>query len=109
MPENSSSFHKPCLYLQDAAARSSNSYYNVLRPIPFHFPSHPPSWSKKRLSLSQALNSAVLTSLARRKFYDLLDVSPDASEADLKKAYRKKYWRIGVSTSSTVSDFFPIY
>ena len=25
------------------------------------------------------------------KFYDLLDVSPNASEADLKKAYRKKY------------------
>lgn len=25
-----------------------------------------------------------------RKFYDLLDVSPDASDADLKKAYRKK-------------------
>lgn len=25
-----------------------------------------------------------------RKYYDLLEVSPDASEADLKKAYRKK-------------------
>jgi hypothetical protein len=25
-----------------------------------------------------------------RKFYDLLDVAEDASEADLKKAYRKK-------------------
>jgi len=24
------------------------------------------------------------------KFYDLLEASPDASEADLKKAYRKK-------------------
>ncbi|ETW85583.1 hypothetical protein HETIRDRAFT_407567 [Heterobasidion irregulare TC 32-1] len=28
------------------------------------------------------------------KFYDLLDVSPDASEADLKKAYRKKALRL---------------
>ena len=27
---------------------------------------------------------------SHRKFYDLLDVSPDASEAELKKAYRKK-------------------
>jgi len=28
--------------------------------------------------------------LARRKYYDLLEVQPDASESDLKKAYRKK-------------------
>lgn len=28
------------------------------------------------------------------KFYDLLDVSPDASDADLKKAYRKKALRL---------------
>jgi len=26
-----------------------------------------------------------------RKYYDLLDTSPDCSEAELKKAYRKKY------------------
>jgi len=25
-----------------------------------------------------------------RKYYDLLEVQPDASESDLKKAYRKK-------------------
>ena len=25
-----------------------------------------------------------------RKYYDLLEVSPDAGEAELKKAYRKK-------------------
>jgi hypothetical protein len=25
-----------------------------------------------------------------RKYYDLLEVEPDASESDLKKAYRKK-------------------
>jgi DnaJ-class molecular chaperone len=28
--------------------------------------------------------------LAHRKYYDLLEVQPDASESDLKKAYRKK-------------------
>ena len=30
------------------------------------------------------------SSLAGRKYYDLLEVQPDASESDLKKAYRKK-------------------
>ncbi|KAK7693064.1 DNAj domain protein [Cerrena zonata] len=28
------------------------------------------------------------------KYYDLLDASPDASEAELKKAYRKKALRL---------------
>jgi len=28
--------------------------------------------------------------MAPRKYYDLLEVAPNASEADLKKAYRKK-------------------
>ena len=28
--------------------------------------------------------------VGNRKYYDLLEVPPDASEADLKKAYRKK-------------------
>ena len=28
--------------------------------------------------------------LVPRKYYDLLEVQPDASESDLKKAYRKK-------------------
>lgn len=28
--------------------------------------------------------------LVLRKYYDLLEVQPDASESDLKKAYRKK-------------------
>jgi hypothetical protein len=30
------------------------------------------------------------SSLAGRKYYDLLEVQADASESDLKKAYRKK-------------------
>jgi hypothetical protein len=40
-----------------------------------------------------ALSSLHLTqrsSLADRKYYDLLEVQPDASESDLKKAYREK-------------------
>src|ERR1700730_14288091 len=31
-----------------------------------------------------------LSSSTCRKYYDLLEVQPDASESDLKKAYRKK-------------------
>jgi len=30
------------------------------------------------------------SSFAGRKYYDLLEVQPDASESDLKNAYRKK-------------------
>jgi hypothetical protein len=30
------------------------------------------------------------SSFVGRKYYDLLEVQPDASESDLKKAYRKK-------------------
>jgi len=40
------------------------------------------------LVLSLLLNQPLW---CRRKFYDLLDVPVDVSEADLKKAYRKKY------------------
>jgi DnaJ-class molecular chaperone len=38
-------------------------------------------------SLSRRFSSLIL---APRKYYDLLEVQPDASENDLKKAYRKK-------------------
>ena len=40
---------------------------------------------------SQSLESITDVDFDRSKFYDLLEVPPNASEADLKKAYRKKY------------------
>jgi hypothetical protein len=36
------------------------------------------------------LRASLSSQSLRRKFYDLLEVPEDASEADLKKAYRKK-------------------
>lgn len=69
---------------------------------PLPFPSPPllipsPScnlqWLRRRPFISSPFSVAlaVLTDAALfRKYYDLLEVSPDASEADLKKAYRKK-------------------
>jgi hypothetical protein len=50
------------------------------------------------VSLSLCFCPQLLTST--RKYYDLLEVSPNASEADLKKAYRKKF--------SILQLFFPI-
>lgn len=38
----------------------------------------------------QSSSSTLKIDLALRKYYDLLEVSPDASDSDLKKAYRKK-------------------
>ena len=36
------------------------------------------------------LHLTQLSYSAGRKYYELLEVAPDASESDLKKAYRKK-------------------
>jgi hypothetical protein len=48
----------------------------------------PPSWSRKRTSSMSGIPQYSYPSC--RKYYDLLEVQPDASESDLKKAYRKK-------------------
>ena len=47
------------------------------------------SWLKKS-SFLLVLAFITLNLILTRKFYDLLEVPEDASEADLKKAYRKK-------------------
>ena len=44
---------------------------------------------KETCALSPDLAPATCSRLPR-KYYDLLEVEPDATEADLKKAYRKK-------------------
>ena len=51
-------------------------------------PSFPP-WSEKRQPVPFGC-SFRLTYFTCRKYYDLLEVAPDASESELKKAYRKK-------------------
>lgn len=48
----------------------------------------PPPWSKKRAASDNYTD--LYANIQRRKFYDLLEVPVDASEPDLKKAYRKK-------------------
>lgn len=52
-----------------------------------------PRWLEKREQRRPAIDdNEADNGLDRhsRKYYDLLEVSPDASDADLKKAYRKK-------------------
>jgi len=44
----------------------------------------------KETYVLSTLHLSQYSSLAGRKYYDLLEVQPDASESDLKKAYRKK-------------------
>jgi hypothetical protein len=51
---------------------------------------HLKQWFVKREPLPVFYISPALL-MSTRKYYDLLEVSPNASEADLKKAYRKKF------------------
>ena len=49
------------------------------------------SWLEKRpLFIAFVFEICLTLYSGKRKFYDLLEVTPDASEPDLKKAYRKK-------------------
>lgn len=63
-------------------------------------------WFRKRESAASALGNINDLHLASRKFYDLLEVAPDASEADLKKAYRKKCVRFSFFAFESLSYIF---
>ena len=70
--------------VQEAKEAHRLSLPSPFRPIPSFLP-----WSEKRQPVPFGCSLQV-TRFTCRKYYDLLEVSPDASESDLKKAYRKK-------------------
>jgi hypothetical protein len=51
------------------------------------------------------ISAPLLTSTS--KYYDLLEVSPNASEADLKKAYRKKFSVLQLFFSNCLTHGYP--
>ena len=64
-----------------------SSFFVIISPSVFCTSPHPYHGSRN-VCLSYGALGVLL--IFPRKFYDLLEVSPTASEADLKKAYRKK-------------------